>query len=805
MFSGPGEDKTIKKSRYGLRELPKAKYTNYGDDDVDEDFSPDVSEYCPSPDLKDSPPINLINAQGSQTPSVISNLSFLLDNVDFVASPNVLFVVNSNLNTPSQVITPHQRSKTYIDLDAAYYPCNTQNENSLSQNGPEFRSSGITATNISSPVSNLGNQNTTVAMILDINQNEDIVIVNEILPINNTEIPNEPSTSTGQSRPLTRKRFRHTNEWQDNKNKKLKNSGKEYQSVRSKKVCQAKQVGAPCTCAKKCFEKFSQDDREEVFNQFWNIGNHEIQWQHILKYVKTEDVKRIKLDRKNNRTQTIKYHFPGKEGELERVCKVFFINTLSISETFVYTALEKAQAGLGMVDKRGVHDNRPRKMEELTEDSILIHIKMFPVKESHYIRKQSKRQYLSEDLSISKMYRIYDKEWFEGYKINNPETKKATKRQYETIFNTRFNYSFFDPKKDRCATCAMYDEADAERKAQLEQNYRTHRQKREQIRVIKEAEKKSADPTNTTVASFDLEKVLNIPQSNVGTFHYKRNYPVYNFTVFNMLSLKGYCYVWHYVIAKRGAIEIGSCLLSFILSEYSRGIRNFSFYSDSCAGQNKNRFIYALYVYCAKKYNIKITHRFFEVGHSQSEGDSMHGCIEKAKHKKIIYTPEQMYLIILNAKVEGKYNMKEMQQSDFLDIKELTVGKNWARDTAGNKILWSKVKEVSASSSKPDSLLYRYDFESEHSIVNTQTNTRTSRGRKSTTNAAAAGTSTESVQLQQAYHQPLAITKGLYNDLMSLCNSEAIPRYYQGFYRSLKCEDEPTGSVSENEDNLGDE
>lgn len=56
--------------------------------------------------------------------------------------------------------------------------------------------------------------------------------------------------------------------------------------------------------------------------------------------------------------------------------------------------------------------------------------------------------------------------------------------------------------------------------------------------------------------------MLNIPQSQVGIFHYKRKYPVYNFTIFDSTRLKGYCYVWHYAIVKRGAIEIGSCLLA---------------------------------------------------------------------------------------------------------------------------------------------------------------------------------------------------------------------------------------------------
>lgn len=43
----------------------------------------------------------------------------------------------------------------------------------------------------------------------------------------------------------------------------------------------------------------------------------------------------------------------------------------------------------------------------------------------------------------------------------------------------------------------------------------------------------------------------------------------------------------------------------------------------------------------------------------------------------------------------------------------------------------------------------------------------------------------EDTVLERPYHQPLPISKALHTDLMSLCNSGAIPRYYHTFYESL--------------------
>lgn len=184
----------------------------------------------------------------------------------------------------------------------------------------------------------------------------------------------------------------------------------------------------------------------------------------------------------------------------------------------------------------------------------------------------------------------------------------GTKRQYETVFNSQYNYSFFKPKKGQCLSCSIYEQSDDTIKATLEEKQKLHLQRKEQVRSLKK--KEWADKNNATVAIFDLQKVLSVPQSEVSLFNYKRKYPCYNFTVFDVVRKIGYCYVWHYQIGKRGSTEIGSALFSFLKTEREKGITKFSFYSDGCYGHNKNRYIFALYVYAAKLFGISITHRF---------------------------------------------------------------------------------------------------------------------------------------------------------------------------------------------------
>lgn len=58
-------------------------------------------------------------------------------------------------------------------------------------------------------------------------------------------------------------------------------------------------------------------------------------------------------------------------------------------------------------DQRGSHINRPHKISREVTDCIKKHISRFPVVDSHYTRKDSKKQYLESYLSNSKMHRFY--------------------------------------------------------------------------------------------------------------------------------------------------------------------------------------------------------------------------------------------------------------------------------------------------------------------------------------------------------------------------------------------------------------
>lgn len=91
-----------------------------------------------------------------------------------------------------------------------------------------------------------------------------------------------------------------------------------------------------------------------------------------------------------------------------------------------------------------------------------------------------------------------------------------------------------------------------------------------------------------------MEKVLQTPQSEVSSFYYKRKFATYNFTIYDIGKKEGYCFMWDESNGKRGSNEISTFILKFMKIKKENGIKEFSFYYDNCAGQNRNRFIYSM-------------------------------------------------------------------------------------------------------------------------------------------------------------------------------------------------------------------
>ncbi|XP_053614598.1 uncharacterized protein LOC128677637 [Plodia interpunctella] len=588
-------------------------------------------------------------------------------------------------------------------------------------------------------------------------------------------------TSTPDRKKVTRKdkgniRRQHKNEWMDVKRKKKINLGKAY--VTRKGIYKPKkEIKSPCKCRLKCFEKISTDQRKAIFEAFWKLGDHHKQWIYVSNLVSQNHKRRVYVDTQSRRKYTMKYRLPLPDSDSSDennliVCKKQFLSTLSISEQFVYTAIQKTDSSTGTVttDNRGKHQNHPCKMSADVKKSVCDHIECLQPVESHYTRKDNSKLYLDSDLNFHKLFVMYN-EWFDPIIY---QCKAETERQYKTIVNDSFKLSFFKPKKDQCDVCHKYKISESRTEMDRE-TYANHIINKNTARGLKTADKKEAISSGGKIvaATFDFQKVLICPYGEISVFYYKRKLATMNFTVFNLAPRTATCYMWHEAEGKRGANEVSSCLSDFISKGVDAGAVEFRFWSDNATGQNRNRIVFAAYMLLAQKYNVIIKHTFLEKGHTQQEGDSVHALIERSAKNKCIYTPLEWFALVRWAKQDGKpYNVVEMDHTKFLDYKSILASKNWAKNTNGEVVQWTKIKEVKVFPSDPNKLLYKYNLdESQYMTIVTRTNTR--RRQQDNTN------------IPPLYDDVLPISLAKKNDLISLCNSGIIPAVHHNFYQSL--------------------
>ena len=404
-----------------------------------------------------------------------------------------------------------------------------------------------------------------------------------------------------------------------------------------------------------------------------------------------------------------------------------------------------------------------------------MHINSIPRVESHYLRNQTKREYFEGSLNIATLYRLYKEKCLEE---GAPYVKKSA---YEHIFNTEFNIGFHKPKKDQCCTCESYRNSSAEEKKQLEESYKKHLKDKELSREEKQKDVQEAkSEANKIVAVYDLQAVLPTPCGEISSFYYKSKLGTYNFTVYDIVPKQGYCYVWSENCANRGANEIGTCIFNFL--EKKANGKCVVFFSDNCAGQNKNKFIASMYLYALLKLNIPtITHKFLVTGHTQNEGDCMHSCIEREKKRVLksgpIYIPSQWIPVIRLAKKNGNpYVVQELDTSDVYDFKQLSedLGNNFRVNLAKEKVLWSKIKVLHFKKDAPHSVFYKYNYDDkEYQEIDI-------RGRKSSRS-----NTTNSTMLKLAYQDPPKISKSKKDGLLYLCKIKSIKRQYHYFYENL--------------------
>ena len=416
----------------------------------------------------------------------------------------------------------------------------------------------------------------------------------------------------------TRKRRSNPIKWKKNVTKKAKGAGKAYIDSRgNEKRMKVPQPSDCRTCRYKCNVNFTEEDRGKLCSEYWKLGDYARQKDFILSNVDRFDVQRQRTrgERKRTKTQSVVYSFK-KGSEVVRVCKRFFLKTIDISHGPLITALKgRGEAGPFVgEDRRGRHTPANKASDGVIQ-RVKTHIESFPQIESHYTRSGSRRCYLDQKLSINKMYRLYKVEC----EKEDPPVAPVGAMTYRRIFCNGYNLSFFRPRKDQCSKCSKFKILEGGGKEAFRATYESHLRRKEEAQMAKAADKVRATEEKDTFVSaiFDLQSVLQIPSSDVSLFYYSRKLCVYNLCFYSSAPPnEAHCYCWSEVEGGRGSNEIGTCLFQW-LSQLPPTVKEVSFYSDTCGGQNRNQNVAALLMYAVQKTQVEtITHNFLESGHS---------------------------------------------------------------------------------------------------------------------------------------------------------------------------------------------
>lgn len=494
------------------------------------------------------------------------------------------------------------------------------------------------------------------------------------------EDSDDDSRDEREKRKRKKKRLSDPTEWKYNKFKRRREMGLDYNGRKGKEFKTHKSKRAlkkRCNCTEKetqikCFSLY-EEDRQHIFAKFW-----ELSWPEKRVYV-TSRVLKSAIKRARNRKndtdsqRSVSYrYFLNRKGDQIRVCKTMFCNTLGISLRTISDWLKK---DIDSPDKNkdtplpGNKENNIRRKDlrfEEQKQNLNTFFETLPKLESHYCRKSTTKLYLEPHFKTkSEIYSIYKDDWCVKNNIR-PLSIAAFSNTFEEM-----NLSLFSPKKDECDVCVGFRTKNID-----ESVYNEHVLKKEEARMEKERDKNSEN----RVFTMDLQSVLLSPKSNVSALYYRTKLIVHNFTIFDLHSKDGYCFLWHEGEGELTANCFSSIVYKLLHTEvipHLKPHQKIILYSDGCNAQNRNSTMANTLLNLAVTSKVCILQKYLEKGHTQMECDSMHATIERKLKGRIINVPADYIAICKSARKNPKpYIVNYLNHNFFLNLTKVNLLKS---------------------------------------------------------------------------------------------------------------------------------
>ncbi|ESO87091.1 hypothetical protein LOTGIDRAFT_154581 [Lottia gigantea] len=241
--------------------------------------------------------------------------------------------------------------------------------------------------------------------------------------------------------------------------------------------------------------------------------------------------------------------------------------------------------------------------------------------ESHISRRGKIRQVKNMKPRKSAPYK--DKRFLEPSKkvINLHETylkdaedvgKMAVGFTYFKNMFCKLNLSVFKPKKDQCDLCVS---------AKMGHVTPTEHQNHLAAKDLAQGEKASdklraADDSSVSVWTMDTQGVLFCPNTTASALYYRTKLQVHNFTLHNMTTNNGYCYIWDELEGDLSSEVFTSIQFQHFQTFLKNNpqVKELIIWSDGCSYQNKNNTLANAYLQLSIETGIRIFQKYLVVG-----------------------------------------------------------------------------------------------------------------------------------------------------------------------------------------------
>ncbi|CAH1099616.1 unnamed protein product [Psylliodes chrysocephalus] len=572
----------------------------------------------------------------------------------------------------------------------------------------------------------------------------------------------------------TRKRKSDFTKWEINVNKQKRMKGEEYKGLKksdgkwSDQPRKARQIKPFCNCKHsrsdtkiKC-NLFTEEERLNIFKRFWQNLNWEQRKTYVSSLVDTSTPK----DKKNlkngvSRRDVTFLYYLKKNGIRVRVCKKMFNNTLNIGEWSTHSwVLQKPNRNSNTDVDSDLVPAQPQVIQRKSDrfsskkDNLKDFFHSLPKLESHYCRASSQRLYL-EPIWQSKLalYGEYVR-FCQNKQVLEP---LSTKVFYEQFYENKL--SLYRPRKDQCDICVSHKSGNM-----TEDDYLRHINRKDRARQEKDFDKENA----THIFTVDMQSVLLCPMLKASSIYYKKKLVVHNYTIYNLKTKDGFCFLWHEGEGGVTSNEFATILYDFIenKSEVKSG-EEIIIFSDGCGYQNRNVTLTNALLHLSKKKKITIIQKYLVPGHTQMECDSMHSTIERKLRNQEIYTPAGYLSACKSARRHPKpYSVEYLRHTYFKDYSKLSF---FTSIRPGVRVGDATVNNLCALKYTNEGLLYfKTNFNHDWLQLIKRNNKQV--------------TGTE--EIPQLYNAPLAIKKSKYEHLQDL--KKEIPHDFHLFYETLQ-------------------